>query len=103
MGVDYDAKAGYGISVLNNLTEEGQDLLDNKYDGEIEEFLNEEVSDLYYTTIGCSYSGDTELMIYIDDPLEFKGKYKKFYDRLQNYKHLFNNTEPQWFCELYIW
>ena len=38
MGVDYDAKAGYGVKIKNNLTEEYQTIMEEKYDNNIYEF-----------------------------------------------------------------
>ena len=35
MGIDYNAVAGYGVKVSDNLTEKSEEILNNKYDGDM--------------------------------------------------------------------
>ena len=50
MGVDYDAKAGYGVKIKNNLTEEYQTIMEEKYDNNIYEFVENELSNFTYSS-----------------------------------------------------
>lgn len=105
MGVDYRATAGYGVRVKDNLTEKGEEILEEEYSGDLYEFIDTELEEFQYNYIGCGYSGTDEPILLLDDPLESGNldKFNKFKSDLVKYKHLLVDVEPKWFCELYIY
>lgn len=105
MGVDYEAKAGYGVQINNNLTDEYQSILEEKYDNNIYEFVEEELSKFKFDVVGNMWVSDY-MQIYIcsdkQDILKFPEEFNKFKDLLEQNKHILKNIEPEWYCELYI-
>jgi hypothetical protein len=102
MGIDYDAVAGYGVKINDNLTDEGIDLLENTYEDDYYDFIeNELVGEITYETIGSHYSGEVEYVIILSDPLR-EGVYDKFIEMLGKNTHLLENIEPKWICEVCI-
>ena len=104
MGVDYDAKAGYSVRIKNNLTEEYQTILECRYDGNIYEFIENELSEFSYGCFGSCYSDELEYYLCSDeqDVLKYHVEFNKFKDLLEQHKHILEDIEPRWFCELYI-
>lgn len=102
MGVDYDAKAGYGVEVDGNLTVKGQALRD-RYD-DVYEFIENELPDINYESIGNCYSSNIEYILRSEqaDVLNYPDEFKAFKKNLKRYKDILIDIEPKWYCELYI-
>lgn len=103
MGVDYEAVAGYGFKVEDNLSKKGKELLD-KHDGVVE-LMENEMEDIVFEYIGCNYSGTTDIYILCSDPLgiwDGKTNLETFRESLDKYKDYFINTDLEWICDLYI-
>ncbi len=104
MSVDYKAKAGYGVKIKNNLTEEYQIILEEKYDNDIYEFVENELSNFTYDCLGSCYSGDIEYILCSDkeDVLKYPEEFNAFKEKLEQNKHILKNIVPKWYCELYV-
>lgn len=105
MGVDYEAVAGYGFKVKDKLNEKGKKLLD-KCSGSISTLLEEEMEDIEYWYLGCSYSGTDDIYILCSDPLgtiDGKTNLEIFRQKLDKYKEYFTDTDLEWECEVYVY
>ena len=104
MGIDYSATAGYGVKVRDNLTEEGVNILEEKYEDDLDDFIDNELSSFDYDYIGCSYSGTSEQILILEDPIKNGNmdRYHKFVSELNKVKHLLEDVTPEWFCEVHV-
>jgi hypothetical protein len=102
MSISFKPVAGYGVYVSDNLTDEGAQLLQDKYSDNLYNFIEGEF-DLDYSTIGGGYSGDEWFVFNFQDPLNNIEEYHKFKEKLKSYGHLLDNVEPKWICDLYIY
>ena len=103
MSIVYNEVAGYGVRIDGNLTDEAQELLDDKYDGEIESFLEEQFKgEFNYESAGNQISGIPEYYIICEDPLK-DNNYKKLEENIEMNKDKFLNSEIKWICEICIW
>lgn len=107
MGISYEANAGYGIKVTDEMCSKISPYLGVEFDGEdIDGFMDTVLSgsDLRTTVTGnCYYGEPLDVWIMISDPLnsnvdEFIEKLNKlsFNLDIKSYKDL------QWICEIWV-
>lgn len=102
MGVDFEAVAGYGVRIKNNLTTKGQEIR-AKYEDDYS-FVEKELGDFHFDMIGDEYSGDTELILCSanSDVLKYRDEFETFKSKLIAYSDIILDVEPKWYCELYV-
>jgi len=103
MSVDYNSVAGYGIKVSGNLTDKAIEILENKNEDDMEDFLYDLVGSEGYASTGNHFSGNIEYVILVEDPLNEDGRLARFKQMLELKKDMFEDITIKWINEICVW